>query len=345
MKKKNAKVTISSPIYNVESTIKASLLSTLNQTYKNLEILAVDDCGKDKSVEIFKDVVSTHPRGHIVRLVTHERNLGLGAVRNTSIKETSGEYIYFMDSDDLLYPDTIQTLVNLIEANQADFVTSSFRENRNGVFKVFGYNNTCIVEGRQILLQQYKSDEPVFVYMWNKLIRIDFLKDNRIKCIHPYVEDDMFTFHLLAAASKCCKYHKPTYEYIIRGDSITNELMSKNIPFKTAEIYIDIIKRKLEYALAIEDREIASLISIYVLNSAFLRLYQIDNSSIIVEGEKKKSLEEALLRLINTNNLIFSKKIVFTKYFLKYLVIYFVANCNVGFRKKIILNIQKLKKQ
>ena len=115
--------------------------------------------------------------------------------------------------------------------------------------------------------------------------------------------------------------------------------------FKTAEIYIDIIKRKLEYALAIEDREIASLISIYVLNSAFLRLYQIDNSSIIVEGEKKKSLEEALLRLINTNNLIFSKKIVFTKYFLKYLVIYFVANCNVGFRKKIILNIQKLKKQ
>lgn len=93
MKKKNAKVTISFPIYNVESTIKASLLSTLNQTYKNLEILAVDDCGKDKSVEIFKDVVSTHPRGHIVRLVTHERNLGLGAVRNTSIKETSGEYI------------------------------------------------------------------------------------------------------------------------------------------------------------------------------------------------------------------------------------------------------------
>lgn len=57
MKKKNAKVTISFPIYNVESTIKASLLSTLNQTYKNLEILAVDDCGKDKSVEIFKDVV------------------------------------------------------------------------------------------------------------------------------------------------------------------------------------------------------------------------------------------------------------------------------------------------
>jgi len=344
MKENNkGKVTISFPIYNVESTIKASLLSALNQTYNSLEILAVDDCGKDKSVEIFKDVVSTHPRGNLVRLVAHERNLGLGAVRNTSIKEASGEYIYFMDSDDLLYPDTIQTLVNLIEANQADFVTSSFKENRNGVFKISGYNNTCIIEGRQILLQQYKSDEPVFVYMWNKLIRIDFLKHNQIKCIHPYVEDDMFTFHLLSAASKCCKYHKPTYEYIIRGDSITNELMSENIPLKTAEIYIDIIKRKLEYALAIEDREIASLISIYVLNSALLRFYQIDNS-LMIEGGKKKSLEEALLRLINTNNLIFSKKIAFTKYFLKYLVIYFVVNCNVGFRKKLILNIQKMKK-
>ena len=341
----NYKVTISFPIYNVESTIKASLLSALNQTYKNLEILAVDDCGKDKSVEILEDIVSTHPRGNIVKLVAHEKNLGLGAVRNTSIKEASGEYIYFMDSDDLLYHDTIQTLVNLIETNQVDFVTSSFKENRNGEFKVCGYNNTCIVEGRHILLQQYKSEEPVFVYMWNKLIRIDFLKNNHIKCIHPYVEDDMFTFYLLAAASKYCKYNKPTYEYIIRGNSITNKLMSENIPFKTAEIYIDIIKRKLEYALTIADREIASLISIYVLNSAFLRFYQIDKSSIIVDDEKKKSLEETLLELINKRNLIFSKKIVFTKYFIKYLVVYFVANCNIGFRKKLIINIQKIKKK
>lgn len=337
------KVTISFPIYNVESTIRQSLLSALNQSYDNLEILAVDDCGKDKSVEIFNSVIAEHNRGNIARLITHEKNLGLGAVRNTSIAKASGDYIYFMDSDDLLCPDAIRTMVNLLEINHADFVTSSYRENKNGILKNHCYNKTCIIDGREILLQQYKSNEPVFVYMWNKLIRIDLLRKFQVICIHPYVEDDMFTFKLLAVANRCCKCNEITYEYIIRGDSITNELMSQDIPCKTAEIYINIIKRKLEYAIFVKDKEIASLISIYVLNSAFLRLYQIDSSSVITR-DKKELLEEKLLKLISTKNLIFSKRILFTKYFLKYIIILFVAICRIDFRKKIIMIIQKNKK-
>jgi glycosyltransferase involved in cell wall biosynthesis len=90
------------PIYNVEQYIERALLSALNQTYQNLEILIVDDLGHDNSMDIVYQLKSTHPRGNCIRIITHKKNLGLGGTRNTAIESAQGKYLYFMDSDDAI---------------------------------------------------------------------------------------------------------------------------------------------------------------------------------------------------------------------------------------------------
>jgi glycosyltransferase involved in cell wall biosynthesis len=102
------------PIYNVEQYIERALLSALNQTYQNLEILIVDDLGHDNSMNIVYQLKHTHPRGNCIRIITHKKNLGLGGTRNTAIESAQGKYLYFMDSDDAIVPDCIETLYNII---------------------------------------------------------------------------------------------------------------------------------------------------------------------------------------------------------------------------------------
>ena len=96
------KVTIAIPVYNVEMYVKQSLLSALDQTFDSIEFLIIDDKGTDKSINIIRNVMETHPRGEHIRIVDHGVNQGTGATKNTAIKEASGEYIYFMDPDDLI---------------------------------------------------------------------------------------------------------------------------------------------------------------------------------------------------------------------------------------------------
>ena len=112
------------PIYNVEQYIERALLSALNQTYQNLEILIVDDLGHDNSMDIVYQLKSTHPRGNCIRIITHKKNLGLGGTRNTAIESSQGKYLYFMDSDDAIVPDCIETLYNIISQEKVDFVAA-----------------------------------------------------------------------------------------------------------------------------------------------------------------------------------------------------------------------------
>ena len=131
------------PIYNVEKYIERALLSALNQTYQNLEILIVDDLGHDNSMNIVYQLKHTHPRGNCIRIITHKKNLGLGGTRNTAIESAQGKYLYFMDSDDAIVPDCIETLYNIISQEKVDFVAAGINqidENENSL-KITNYPN------------------------------------------------------------------------------------------------------------------------------------------------------------------------------------------------------------
>lgn len=122
------KVSILVPIYGVEKYIERCAISLLEQTYGNLEYIFVDDCGKDRSIEILKNVVSRYPdRIDCVKIVTHEHNRGLAAARNTAVEAATGEFVMHVDSDDWVDRTIVEKLMNEQCEKGADIVMSDFK--------------------------------------------------------------------------------------------------------------------------------------------------------------------------------------------------------------------------
>ena len=120
------KVTVGMPVYGVEKYIQKSLLSVLNQTYKNdFEILVVDDLGPDNSMDIVRELQNSHPRGNNIRILTQPKNMGCWAARNRILEETQGEYLLLLDSDDYLSENTLEIMLATIEKYQAEVVYGS----------------------------------------------------------------------------------------------------------------------------------------------------------------------------------------------------------------------------
>ena len=112
-------VSVLVPVYNVEQYLAECLDSILEQPGVDLEVVCIDDCGTDNSIEILKEYQARDSR---IRLVSHTENRGLSAARNTGIENAKGEYILLLDSDDLLKPDCLALQVAAIRRDQADMV-------------------------------------------------------------------------------------------------------------------------------------------------------------------------------------------------------------------------------
>lgn len=290
------KVTISFPVYNVKDTVKKSLLSMLNQSYENIEFLIIDDRGTDNSIDIVNEIVNQHVRKNQVRFIEHNRNLGLGSVRNTSIHYATGDYLYFMDSDDELLTDCISILVNEMLVYNADFVVGNAQIDINGTHSnIIGFNKKHIWDFDNPLINDVFINGLKFpVYMWNKLFDVSFLRRHDIKCIHPYVEDDIFTFKTILFSEKCIAIPTITYIYKINNQSITQTLMKKDIPLNTANIYVDIFNYKKEIAASISHNKLRQNVLLEIINFAILRSSTIVDSHKISETDKKKLISQLL---------------------------------------------------
>ncbi len=115
-------VSVISPVYNAEKFIEITINCVLNQTYKSLEYILVDDCSLDRSADIILRKAKEHPEIKYHKL---EKNSGAGMARNTGIQLAEGQYIAFLDSDDCWKPDKLEKQVNLAKDKNAEFVFSA----------------------------------------------------------------------------------------------------------------------------------------------------------------------------------------------------------------------------
>ncbi len=115
--KPSAKISVIVPIYKVEQYINQCLDALVNQTLPDIEIICVDDCGPDKSMDIVREYAKSDSR---IKILTHEQNSGLSACRNTGIENSSAPYIMCCDSDDWYEPDMCEKMYNAIDASGAD---------------------------------------------------------------------------------------------------------------------------------------------------------------------------------------------------------------------------------
>ena len=209
------KVTIAMPVYNVAPYVERSLLSALSQSFQNIEFLIIDDKGTDNSMEIVRQIVSTHPRGKDVRIIDHRINQGPGQTRNTAIEQAQGEYLYFMDSDDEIMPDCIQALYDAMTETPVDFIAASHIVVRDNQPIRESVLPNRILNGTYELWQyQSSAKQPIYIVTWNKLYRLKFLKNNHIRCApHHRNEDEIFTTQVWCEACSCRLLSNITYKY------------------------------------------------------------------------------------------------------------------------------------
>ena len=119
MVKNKSLISIIVPVYNVEKYVKKCILSLVRQTYKNIEILIIDDGTKDKSIDIIRNIKDKRIR------IIHQKNGGVSSARNNGLEHAKGEYIVFVDSDDFVAKDYIEYLYSLITLKDSDFAYST----------------------------------------------------------------------------------------------------------------------------------------------------------------------------------------------------------------------------
>lgn len=218
-------ISIIIPIYNVAPYIENCLMSVINQSYKNIEIVLVDDCGTDDSMMIVSSFISSHSANWV--LMVHETNKGLSAARNTGVKNATGEYLYFLDSDDELPQNAMMIFVEFLqEYGDADFLIGNYIVDGN--FRFTPLFTPVLLNSRKEIFNAYIQSQW-YVMACGKLIkRTFFIKNNLWFIVGRLHEDELFSFRLALTASKMITVEGEVYKYIIRDNSITIAKKEKN---------------------------------------------------------------------------------------------------------------------
>lgn len=224
------KVTIGIPVYNVEKYVERAVLSAINQTFTDIEVLILNDASPDNSMMKIANIIQTHPRKEVVRILSNETNQGIGAVRNSIIDHARGKYLYFLDSDDEMAPKAIETMYDLMQQQPVDFIiASSYVVAPSGkTTKKFFYEKDILINGKNQLaktyLDQRRERELIQIPVWNKLFSMDFLRTNQIKCTQGHVyEDSFFTFQTILKAESCRMIPDMLYWYYVIDSSIAHQ--------------------------------------------------------------------------------------------------------------------------
>lgn len=211
-------ISVCIPIWNVEKTIEATITSVFNQTIDDYEILVVDDRGSDNSMAIIHKL-QNGPRGDKIRVIQHSTNLSLGTVRNTCITYARGEYIYFLDGDDILLPDCLEVLLSEIEKDNYDFVAGSVecRYDDGSRAKQLEISNRyqlskTVLNSKSQIVDYALIHGGVYIPVWNKLYRHSYIEKNKIRALDGiFTEDEYFSFQVYLTSNKCSLLNKVTY--------------------------------------------------------------------------------------------------------------------------------------
>ena len=131
------KVSIIIPVYKVEEYIEDCILSVMSQTFLGgLECIIVDDCTPDNSIALIQKLIKDYKGNIQFKIVHHKENKGLSSARNTGLKYAKGEYVYFLDSDDELYPTCIQDLALPLSKKKYDFVIGDYSVKGDIIFEI-----------------------------------------------------------------------------------------------------------------------------------------------------------------------------------------------------------------
>ncbi len=228
-RQKEKLVSVILPVYNAEKTLKKALNSIINQTYKNIEVICINDGSTDTSsviLSVYKN------KDHRIKIFSNNENKGIAYSRNYALNIAKGKYIMWCDADDWFEQDMIKKLVEPMETTPVDFAMCQTRI----------INDENLKE--RLLLEKIKYainipdgnihslDEKTFLdfscVIWNKIFRKSIIDKYDIKCsLTSYAEDEAFVFKYLAVSQYYYCVHEKLYNYFRNESGITAERIYK----------------------------------------------------------------------------------------------------------------------
>ena len=244
-------VSIIIPVYNKEDYIERCVCSVMYQTYRRLEVILIDDCSPDDSMTVARRVIAESEYSKDLEFVflRHEENLGLSEARNTGIRAASGDYLFFLDSDDALTPSCISLMMEQVRMHP-------------GVELVQGYTvsvpDDIYYHTEELNYMEYRESNLLYVYemnrmrnfpitAWNKLLNREFVLRNNLffwkGIIH---EDQHWMFYVARCVSRFAFINEATYMRYYVPNSIMTNLDSQESCACIAKILYDVVP-KIDY--------------------------------------------------------------------------------------------------
>lgn len=242
----NPAITVIVPFYKVQKYFAKCLDSIVNQSFKDLEIILIDDCGNDNSIKIAQSFADKDSR---IRIIRNKKNKGQGYSRNLGIEQAKGEYIAFVDADDWLEPDMYEKLYTKAIETDSDIVKCNFKLIYEDRIEIYNLDNICPDYSKIYTVKDFpeKFLGEYMTSVWNCLYKKSFIVENNIKYDCVKFEDMMFFWQSMILAQRISFIKKTLYNYIkinIHSDTYNNSLykayynncvaiskMIKDIPF------------------------------------------------------------------------------------------------------------------
>ena len=275
--KKEYGISIIMPCYNTEQYVEETLKSVLDQSFKDYEIICLNDGSTDDTLEILNRYQKSYPN---IRVISSE-NHGVAYQRNIGVQCAQGKYIYYMDSDDLLRENCLETLYQYAEADNLDvlyFEADSFYETKEieeafpQFLTLYHRHKTYdgVYDGRKLYIQMENAGD-IKMQSGMQFIRRKFLLDNDIKFgSETYFEDNLYTVRVMLKATRVRCIRETLYLRRVRGNSIMTGRRSK-IRF---ESYLEVI-RGLIQILEEEKEDVILQEAIYKrVRGTFINIFQ-----------------------------------------------------------------------
>lgn len=276
------------PVYNAEKTLSYCLDSILNQTDQDFEIILVNDGSVDKSQEIIEKYKKKYPNK--IKAYT-QKNSGIATTRNNGIKYSSGKYLFFIDNDDYIDSDYVETFVNEIEGRKCDVVIGGYRR---------------VTEEGKILYQKQPIDSPwskyMFITPWGRVYRKDALVKNNISFLNLNIGEDVGLNINANLKLKVETIPYTGYNWVDKKTSTSNTLhkgMKKNVDF------IPLLEEIKEYSKSTKISKIEeSLLEYFIIKTA---IYYILHSGRKTEHTILKSEAKQIFNWVRENYPKYSK--------------------------------------
>ena len=218
-------VSIIIPVYNVSPYIERCLQSVINQTYTDIECILVDDCGSDNSIDLAQSFIDGYKGDISFTILHHTKNKGLSAARNTALRHAKGKYVYFLDSDDTITTDCIESLIaKALVYPDVDFVQGNILDERASISS-YGWH----AQLPEYCDNHEKLEKYIFFMVvtsaWNKLLKTSFLIEHKLFFPEGIIHEDMYWIFFLTKHTKAVSFvNKGTYSYYINPNSIITSI-------------------------------------------------------------------------------------------------------------------------